>query len=71
MEGKLTGCTDIMALLYCAGADTERYMDVFKSSGGTWYVYESNYKHHLASIKEPPIYERLLDISFLLRNAVL
>ena len=40
-----------MSLIYFAGADTERYMDVFKSSGGTWYAYESNYKHLLASIK--------------------
>ena len=42
-----------MSLIYFAGADTERYMDVFKSSGGTWYAYESNYKHLLASVKEP------------------
>ncbi len=42
-----------MSLIYFAGADTERYMDVFKSSGGTWYGYESNYKHLLASVKEP------------------
>ncbi len=42
-----------MSLIYFDGADTERYMDVFKSSGGTWYAYESNYKHLLASVKEP------------------
>ena len=42
-----------MSLISFAGADTERYMDVFKSSGGTWYAYESNYKHLLASVKEP------------------
>ena len=42
-----------MSFIYFAGADTERYMDVFKSSGGTWYAYESNYKHLLASVKEP------------------
>lgn len=41
------------SLIYFAGADSERYMDVFKSSGGTWYGYESNYKHLLASVKEP------------------
>ena len=44
-----------MSFIYFAGADTERYMDVFKSSGGTWYAYESNYKHLLASVKEPVI----------------
>ena len=42
-----------MSLIYFAGADSERYMDVFKSSGGTWYGYESSYKHLLASVKEP------------------
>ena len=42
-----------MSLIYFDGADTERYMDVFKSSGGTWYAYESNYKHLLASVKKP------------------
>ena len=42
-----------MSFIYFAGADTERYMDVFKSSGGTWYAYESNYKHLLASVKTP------------------
>ena len=42
-----------MSMIYFAGADTERYMDVFKSSGGTWYAYESNYKHLLASVKTP------------------
>ncbi|MBR3447109.1 MAG: dockerin type I repeat-containing protein [Oscillospiraceae bacterium] len=42
-----------MSFVYFAGADSERYMDVFKSSGGTWYGYDSNYKHLLASVKEP------------------
>ncbi|MCQ2417416.1 MAG: dockerin type I repeat-containing protein, partial [Oscillospiraceae bacterium] len=42
-----------MSFIYFDGADTERYMDVFKSSGGTWYGYESQYKHLLASVKEP------------------
>ena len=42
-----------MSFIYFAGADTERYMDVFKSSGGSWYAYESGYKHLLASVKEP------------------
>ena len=41
-----------MSFIYFDGADSERYMDVFKSSGGTWYAYESNYKHLLASVKE-------------------
>ena len=42
-----------MSFIYFAGADTERYMDVCLSSDGTWYAYESNYKHLLASVKEP------------------
>ena len=44
-----------MAFVYFAGADTGRYLDVFKSSDGNWYTWEDNCLHLTASVKEAEI----------------
>lgn len=42
-----------MVFVHSEGADTDRYIDVFKSADGNWYSWDSCYKNLLASVKTP------------------
>lgn len=47
--------TTYMVLISFAGDDSQRYMDVYQSSDGNWYAYDGQWKHLVASIKQPAI----------------